>query len=119
MCVTICGGFGPDEGAVAGYGNRIRVKYTAKWGVQIAGMIFQSHSKACAPAWSVFLCNRKFQQNFLLHEKTALPDFSGTAVLSITLAYVNISSSSLNGIRRSFRSFRYSLFHSFYLFGYF
>ena len=44
MCVTICGRFLPDEGAVAGYGNRIRVKYTAKWGVQIAGMIFQTHS---------------------------------------------------------------------------
>ena len=48
MCVTICGGFLPDEGAVAGYGNRIRVKYTAKWGVQIAGMIFQTRSSiAC------------------------------------------------------------------------
>ena len=45
MCVTICGRFRPDEGAVAGYGNRIRVKYTAKWGVQIAGMIFQTRSK--------------------------------------------------------------------------
>ena len=45
MCVTICGIFYPDEGAVAGYGNRIRVKYTAKWGVQIAGMIFQTGSK--------------------------------------------------------------------------
>ena len=42
MCVTICGRFCPDEGAVAGYGNRIRVKYTAKWGVQIAEMIFQT-----------------------------------------------------------------------------
>ena len=46
MCATICGRFRPNEGAVAGYGNRIRVKYTAKWGVQIAGMIFQTHSKA-------------------------------------------------------------------------
>ena len=45
MCVTICGRFCPDEGAVAGYGNRIRAKYTAKWGVQIAGMIFQTHSR--------------------------------------------------------------------------
>ena len=44
MCVTICGRFRPDEGAVAGYGNRIRVKYTAKWGVQIAGIIFQTRS---------------------------------------------------------------------------
>ena len=28
----------------AGYGNRIQAKYTAKWGVQIAGMIFQTRS---------------------------------------------------------------------------
>ncbi|WP_342980131.1 MULTISPECIES: DUF6783 domain-containing protein [unclassified Ruminococcus] len=40
----MCGRFRSDEGAVAGYGNRIRVKYTAKWGVQIAGMIFQTRS---------------------------------------------------------------------------
>ena len=45
MCVTICGRFRPVEGAVAGYGNRIRVKYTAKWGVQIAGMVFQTRSR--------------------------------------------------------------------------
>ena len=44
MCVTICGRFRPDEGAVVGYGNRIRVKSPAKWGVQIAGMIFQTRS---------------------------------------------------------------------------
>ena len=44
MCVTICGRFCLDEGIVAGYDNRIRVKYTAKWGVQIAGMIFQTRS---------------------------------------------------------------------------
>ena len=44
MRVTICGRFRPDEGAVAGYGNRIRVKSPAKWGVQIAGMIFQTGS---------------------------------------------------------------------------
>ena len=46
MCVTICGRFCPDEGAVAGYGNRIQTKSPAKWGVQIAGMIFQTGSKA-------------------------------------------------------------------------
>ena len=45
MCVTICGRFCPDEGVVAGYDNRIRAKYTAKWGVQIAGMIFQTGFK--------------------------------------------------------------------------
>ena len=32
------------EGVVVGYDNRIRAKYTAKWGVQIAGMIFQTRS---------------------------------------------------------------------------
>ena len=46
MCVTICGRFYPDEGVVAGYGNRIRAKYTAKWGVQIVGMIFQTRSNS-------------------------------------------------------------------------
>ena len=30
-----------------GYDNRIRIKYIAKWGVQIAGMIFQTRSRAC------------------------------------------------------------------------
>ena len=45
MCGTICGRFHPDKGAVAGCGNRIRVKFPAKWGVQIAGMIFQTRSK--------------------------------------------------------------------------
>ena len=54
MCVTICGRFRLNEGGVAGYGNRMRVKYTAKWGLQIAEMIFQTrsstfflHTKAC------------------------------------------------------------------------
>ena len=46
MCITICGRFRPDEGAVAGYSNQIRVKYTAKRGVQIAGMIFQTGSRS-------------------------------------------------------------------------
>ena len=45
MCVTVCGKFVPDEGVVAGYGNRIRDKSPAKWGVQIAGMIFQTRSR--------------------------------------------------------------------------
>ncbi|WP_442973591.1 DUF6783 domain-containing protein [Ruminococcus sp. 1001136sp1] len=30
----------------------MRAKYTAKWGVQIAGMIFQTRSSACSrPDW--------------------------------------------------------------------
>ncbi|WP_347562132.1 DUF6783 domain-containing protein [Ruminococcus sp. AM42-11] len=44
MCVTICGRFCSDKGAVAGYGNRIRAKSPAKWGVQTAEMIFQTRS---------------------------------------------------------------------------
>ena len=45
MCVTVCGRCCLNEGGVAGYVNRMKVKYAAKWGVQIAGMIFQTHSK--------------------------------------------------------------------------
>ncbi len=44
MFVTICGRFCPEEGVVASYDNRIRAKYTAKWGVQIVGMLFQTRS---------------------------------------------------------------------------
>uniref|UniRef100_UPI003522D4EC DUF6783 domain-containing protein n=1 Tax=Blautia faecicola TaxID=2509240 RepID=UPI003522D4EC len=46
MRVPVCGRFYPNEGGVAGYGNRIRVKYTAKWGLQIAKMIFQTRSSS-------------------------------------------------------------------------
>ena len=42
--VPVCGRFYPNEGGVAGYGNRMRVKYTAKWGLQIAEMIFHTRS---------------------------------------------------------------------------
>ncbi|MEQ3189027.1 DUF6783 domain-containing protein [Enterocloster aldenensis] len=44
MCVPLCGRFGPDEEGVAGYVDRIGTKYTAKWGVQMAGMNFQTRS---------------------------------------------------------------------------
>ncbi|MFR4864693.1 MAG: DUF6783 domain-containing protein [Oliverpabstia sp.] len=44
MRVPVCGRFYPNEGGVAGYGNRMRAKYTAKWGLQIAEMIFQTRS---------------------------------------------------------------------------
>ena len=45
MCVTLCGRFGPDEGGVAGYVDQIGTKYAAKWGVQMAGMNFQTRSR--------------------------------------------------------------------------
>ncbi|MFR3885195.1 MAG: DUF6783 domain-containing protein [Lachnospiraceae bacterium] len=44
MRVPVCGRFYPNEGGVAGYGNRMRVKYTANWGLQIVEMIFQTRS---------------------------------------------------------------------------
>ena len=43
--VPVCGRFYPNEGGVAGYVNRMRAKYTAKWGLQIAEMIFQTRSR--------------------------------------------------------------------------
>ena len=50
LCVPLCGRFGPDEGGVAGYVDRIGTKYTAKWGVQMAGMNFQTGpSRKAAP----------------------------------------------------------------------
>ena len=41
MYVTICGRFCLNEGGAAGCVNRMKAKYHAKWGVQIAGMIFR------------------------------------------------------------------------------
>jgi hypothetical protein len=46
MCVTICGRFDPIEGGVVGYVDLMRAKYTAKWGVHLAGMNFQTRSRA-------------------------------------------------------------------------
>ena len=43
--VPVCGRFYSNEGGVAGYGNRMRVKYTAKWDLQITEMIFQTRSR--------------------------------------------------------------------------
>ena len=60
MCVTICGRFRSDEGVVAGCGNRIRVKYTAKWGMQIAGMIFQTRSSKSQEI--KYACHKQMQQ---------------------------------------------------------
>jgi len=80
MCVTICGRFCPDEGAVAGYGNRIRAKYTAKWGVQIAGMIFQTRSGSS--------CSCLKNQSFCYFVRTA----SALKHLSLSNIQINILS---------------------------
>ena len=42
MRVTVCGRFGSNEGGAAGYVDGMRAKYTAKWGVYLAGMNFQT-----------------------------------------------------------------------------
>ena len=67
--VLVCGRFYPNEGVVAGYGNRMRVKYTAKWGLQIAEMIFQTRSSIVVPfgkcnveSCTLFLLFRNFQK---------------------------------------------------------
>ena len=46
LCVPLCGRFGPDEGGVAGYVDRIGTKYAAKWGAQMAGMNFQTDPRS-------------------------------------------------------------------------
>ncbi len=48
MCFTVYGRFVSNEGGVAGYVDQMRGKSTAKWGVQITGMIFQTRSKTLA-----------------------------------------------------------------------
>ena len=62
VCVPLCGRFGPDEGGVAGYVDRIGTKYAAKWGVQMAGMNFQTHPSvvsSCQIYFSVITLKKK------------------------------------------------------------
>jgi len=54
--VSVCGRFYPNEGGVAGYGNRMRVKSPAKWGLQIAEMIFQTRSRFGEAYADIFPC---------------------------------------------------------------
>ncbi|MFZ2567834.1 MAG: DUF6783 domain-containing protein [Blautia wexlerae] len=44
----ICRRFCPDEGVVTSCDNRIRTKYTTKWGVHLVRMIFQTRSNTCS-----------------------------------------------------------------------
>ena len=81
MCVTICGRFCSDEGVVAGYDNRIRTKYTAKWGVQIAGMIFQTRS-------SVFAQVRKDSEYKQTEEDNAMSNLSHLDALEAEAIYI-------------------------------
>ena len=109
MYVTICGRFCPDEGVVAGYGNRIRAKHTAKWGVQIAGMIFQTRSRTCccipsilcpvSPGHAFFEAEKKTHicRSFLLFY-----DSLSSRLRSIRYSFVFFSGSSSTSIRRAF-----------------
>ena len=81
MCVTIYGRFCSDEGVVAGYDNRIRTKYTAKWGVQIAGMIFQTRS-------SVFAQVRKDSEYKQTEEDNAMSNLSHLDALEAEAIYI-------------------------------
>ncbi|MEH2931129.1 DUF6783 domain-containing protein [Candidatus Ventrimonas sp. KK005] len=45
MRATVCGRFGSNDGGVVGYVDGMKAKYTAKWGVQMAGMNFPTHSE--------------------------------------------------------------------------
>ena len=127
MFVTICRSFHPDEGAVAGYGNRIRVKYTAKWGAQIAGPLFQTqfdvaHHAFFSPIPSIsripldqyrylqndvraysysvkFLCSRQFNSFFPNIKKDPCPVlFTGKDLLSYFFSYYSSASSGVSVI---------------------
>ena len=53
MYFTICGRFSQNKGRIAGYVTRIWRKYHAKWGMQMAGMIFQTRSITTANRFEV------------------------------------------------------------------
>ncbi|MEE0011751.1 MAG: DUF6783 domain-containing protein [Lachnospiraceae bacterium] len=65
--VPVCGRFYPNKGGVTGYGNRMRVKYTAKWGLQIAEMIFQH-----APGTQFFLGEKRMTDTFCMPDHSSL-----------------------------------------------
>ena len=44
----------PDKGAAASYVNRILAQYTAKWGIQIAGIFFQTGSGSLTEIKGIF-----------------------------------------------------------------
>ena len=48
MCVTICGEFDSNEGGIAGYVDRMRSKFPAKWDVRMAVMNFPCLEKSPA-----------------------------------------------------------------------
>lgn len=56
LCATLRRRFEPDEEDVAGYVDRIGTKYTVKWGVQLAGMNFQTLSSNNFSHFKHYLC---------------------------------------------------------------
>ena len=70
--VSVCGKFYPNEGGVAGYGNRLRVKFPAHWGLQIAEMIFQTRSNVASRKFVIRLgIYDKNGKSGILHNKKA------------------------------------------------
>ena len=59
--LQFCGRFRLNEGGVAGYVNWMKAKYTANWGVQVVGMVFQTRSRDSD-------CNLLLTRKFLLSD---------------------------------------------------
>ncbi len=95
MCVTICGRFDPNEGGVAGYVDRMRAKYTAKWGVQLAGMIFQTRSRTDPPGTEVSGCDENRNGHFERNMNQSMRRQSGKAAM--TKEYVPIAGNPKGG----------------------
>ena len=109
MYAAICWKFRLNEGGAAGCVNRMKAKYTAKWGVQIAGMIFQTRSRTCccipsilcpvSPGHAFFEAEKKTHicRSFLLFY-----DSLSSRLRSIRYSFVFFSGSSSTSIRRAF-----------------
>ncbi len=81
LCVPLCGRFAPNERGAVGCDKLIWGKYTAKWGVQMAGMNVQTRSKA-RPAFTHLKCKEgntycaalpTFYMKYLLYRLSQTP----------------------------------------------
>ena len=72
--VQVCGRFYPNKGGVAGYGNRMRVKYTAKWGLQIAEMIFQTRSSVTYQNHGPYSTEQLYDTSYVIKQEDYTDD---------------------------------------------
>ena len=69
MYVTVCGRFGPNEGGAVGCVDRMRAEYSAKWGMYLAGMNFQTRSSTTVNTLSLPVCyeqNQRYETKILV-----------------------------------------------------